>query len=58
MKVIHSIIGMMITLVGLAFLCTAIDDAPIRNIMLKVYGIVIVFVGTFYLKKIAKFGKQ
>lgn len=58
MKVIHSIIGMMIIFVGLAFLCTTIDDASIRNIMLKVYGMVIVFVGTFYLKKIAKFGKQ
>ncbi|WP_196426599.1 hypothetical protein [Lysinibacillus cavernae] len=57
MKIIHTIVGMVIILIGIAFISTTIFDAPVRNVMLKVYGGIIVFVGTFYLKKIAKFGK-
>jgi len=57
-KYIHAIIGMVIIVVGCAFLSTTIEEAPVRNVMLKVYGAIIVSIGVFYLKKIAKFGKQ
>lgn len=57
-KCIHAIIGIIIIVIGCAFLSTTIEEAPVRNVMLKVYGSFIVFVGSFYLKKIAKFGKQ
>jgi len=57
-KYIHAIIGMVIIVVGCAFLSTTIEEAPVRNVMLKVYGAIIVSIGFFYLKKIAKFGKQ
>lgn len=57
-KYIHAIIGMVIIVIGCAFLSTIIEEAPVRNVMLKVYGGIIVFIGSFYLKKIAKFGKQ
>lgn len=58
MKIIHAIIGMVIIVVGLTFLSTTIKEAPVRNVMLKIYGSILVFMGTFYLKKIAKFGKR
>ncbi|WP_312126103.1 hypothetical protein [Lysinibacillus boronitolerans] len=58
MKYIHAIIGMVIIVIGCAFLSTIIEEAPVRNVMLKVYGAIIVSIGLFYLKKIAKFGKQ
>nr|WP_196333025.1 hypothetical protein [Lysinibacillus sphaericus] len=58
MKYIHAIFGMVIIVVGCAFLSTTIEEAPVRNEMLKVYGAIIVSIGSFYLKKIAKFGKQ
>ncbi|WGT41550.1 hypothetical protein QH639_12450 [Lysinibacillus sp. 1 U-2021] len=57
-KYIHAIIGMTIIVVGCAYLSTTIEEAPVRNVLLKVYGVIIVFIGSFYLKKIAKFGKQ
>jgi len=57
-KYIHAIFGMVIIVVGFAFLSTTIEEAPVRNVMLKVYGAIIVSIGSFYLKKIAKFGKQ
>jgi len=57
-KYIHAIIGMVIIVLGCAFLSTTIEEAPVRNVMLKVYGAIIVSIGSFYLKKIAKFGKQ
>jgi len=57
-KYIHAIIGMVIIVVGYAFLSTTIEEAPVRNVMLKVCGAIIVSIGFFYLKKIAKFGKQ
>jgi len=49
---------MVIIVVGFAFLSTTIEEAPFSNLMLKVYGAIIVSIGFFYLKKIAKFGKQ
>lgn len=58
MKYILAIIGMVIFFAGCAFLSITIEEAPVRNVMLKVYGGIIVFTGSFYLKKIAKFGKQ
>ncbi|GEM_PF-618347 len=54
MKIIHTIMGMVIIVVRLTFLSTTIEEAPVRNVMLKVYGSILVFMGTFYLKKIAK----
>lgn len=52
MKIIHAIIGMVIIVVGLTFLSTTIEEAPVRNVMLKIYGSILVFMGTFYLKKL------
>ncbi|WP_175423013.1 MULTISPECIES: hypothetical protein [Lysinibacillus] len=56
MRIIHIIIGLLITFIGLALLSTTMD-AAIRNMMVKVYGIILMSIGVFYLKKIAKLGK-
>lgn len=57
MRIIHTIIGMLITFIGLALLSITMDVA-IRNIMVKVYAIILMSIGVFYLKKIAKLGKK
>ncbi|WP_197225034.1 hypothetical protein [Lysinibacillus sphaericus] len=56
MRIIHMLIGLFITCIGLALLNTTMD-AAIRNMMVKVYGILLLSIGVFYLKKIAKMGK-
>ncbi|AUS86557.1 hypothetical protein LBYS11_09505 [Lysinibacillus sp. YS11] len=52
MKYIHAIIGMVIIVVGCAFLSTTIEEAPVRNVMLKVYGAIIVSIGFSTSKKL------
>lgn len=53
MRIIHTLIGLLITFFGLALLNTTMD-AAIRNRMVKVYGIVLMSIGVFYLKKLRK----
>nr|WP_196244102.1 hypothetical protein [Lysinibacillus sphaericus] len=53
MRIIHTIIGLLITLIGLALLNITMD-AAIRNRMVKVYGMILMSVRVFYLKKMAK----
>ncbi|UZM97321.1 hypothetical protein OL548_19215 [Lysinibacillus sp. MHQ-1] len=50
MRIIHMLIGLLITCIGLALLNTTMD-AAIRNMMVKVYGILLLSIGVFYLKK-------
>jgi len=57
MKIIHTIMGMLIITIGLALISTTMDAFG-RNVMVKVYGIILMLIGVGYLKKIAKFGKQ
>ncbi|WP_418300949.1 hypothetical protein [Lysinibacillus fusiformis] len=47
---------MFMAFIGLALLNITMD-AAIRNIMVKVYGIILMSIGVFYLKKMAKLGK-
>ncbi|MFJ7700498.1 hypothetical protein [Lysinibacillus fusiformis] len=56
MRIIHTFIGMFIAFIGLSLLNITID-AAIRNMMVKVYGILLISIGVFYLKKMAKMGK-
>lgn len=58
MKIIHSIIGILIILVGSLFISITVDNEVVRTIMYKVMGALIWFLGILYLKKVAKLGKQ
>ena len=58
MKLINSIIGILIILLGSLFISITVDNEEFRTIMYKVIGALIMFLGILYLKKVAKFGKQ
>lgn len=58
MKIIHSIIGVLIILIGSLFLSITIDHEEFTTITYKVFGFFTLLAGVFYLKRIAKFGKQ
>lgn len=58
MKIIHSIIGILIILVGSLFISITVDNEVFRTIMYKVMGVLIWLLGILYLKKVAKLGKQ
>lgn len=58
MKVINSIIGVVIILVGCLFLNITVVNEEFKTITYKVFGVITLCVGFFYLKKVAKFGKQ
>lgn len=58
MRIINSLIGFAIIVVGFAFMFTTVYNEPFNNIMIKVLGFVIAIAGAYYLKRIGKFGKQ
>ena len=58
MKIINSIIGILIIVLGSLFMNITVDNEVFRTIMYKVMGALILFLGILYLKKFAKFGKQ
>ena len=58
MKIIHSIIGILIILLGSLFMSITVDNEVVRTIMYKVKGALIWLLGILYLKKVAKLGKQ
>lgn len=58
MKIIHSIIGILIILLGSLFISITVDNEVVRTIMYKVMGAFIWLLGILYLKKVAKLGKQ
>ncbi len=58
MKIINSIIGIIVIIVGSFFMSITVDNETFKTISYKVVGCLIFFGGMFYLKKIAKFGKQ
>ena len=58
MKIINSIIGILIILLGSLFMSITVDNEVFRTIMYKVMGALILFLGLLYLKKVAKFGRQ
>lgn len=58
MKIIHSIIGILIILLGSLFMSITVDNEVVRTIMYKVKGALIWLLGILYLKKFAKLGKQ
>ena len=58
MKIINSIIGILIILLGSLFMSITVDNEVFRTIMYRAIGTLILFLGILYLKKVAKFGKQ
>ena len=58
MKIINSILGMVIILLGSLFMSITVDNEVFKTITYKVFGFLIFCAGIFYLKKIAKFGAQ
>lgn len=57
-KVINAIVGIVIILVGCLFLNITVVNEEFKTITYKVFGFITLCVGFFYLKKVAKFGKQ
>ena len=58
MKVIHFIIGFLLIALGLFFLSITVDGDFLKNFSYKLLGFAIVVGGAFYLKKVARFGRQ
>lgn len=58
MKIINSIIGILIILLGLLFMSITVDNEVFKTIMHKVKGALILCLGILYFKKVAKFRKQ
>lgn len=58
LKIINSIIGIFIIVIGSFFMNLTVENEMFQNVMYKIIGFVILAGGVFYLKKIAKFGKQ
>lgn len=58
MKIINSIIGIVIMLLGSLFMSITVDNEGFKTITYKVFGFLTFCAGYFYFKKIAKFGKQ
>lgn len=52
MKIINSIIGILIILLGSLFMNITVEDEAFRTIMYKVIGGLILFLGILYLKKL------
>ena len=58
MKIINSIIGILIIILGSTFMSITVFNEEFKTMSYKVIGFLILSGGVFYLKKIAKFGKQ
>lgn len=58
MKIINSIIGIFIIIFGCLLMSITVYDEEFKTIAYKVFGFLMLFAGVFYLKRIAKFGKQ
>ena len=56
MKIINSIIGILIILVGSLFMSVTVYDEEFTTIAYKVSGFLIFCVGIFYLKKLRSLG--
>lgn len=58
MKMIHSIVGIFIIIVGCTIMSITVDDEQLHTLVLKIGGVFVLFVGVYYVKRIAKLGKQ
>ena len=58
MRIINAIIGILIIIFGSTLMSITIFDEPFETFSLKIAGFLVLAVGVFYLKRIAKFGKQ
>lgn len=58
MKVIHFIIGVLIVALGFFFFSMTVEGDFLKNFSYKLLGFAIVVGGAFYLKKVARFGRQ
>lgn len=58
MKIINSIIGILLIILGATLMSITVFNEEFKTLSYKVIGFLILSVGVFYLKKIAKFGKQ
>lgn len=56
MKIVNSIIGFLITLLGLIFISITVNNEIFKTFTYRGFGILIMLAGAFYLKKIAKLG--
>ena len=57
-KLIHIFLGIIIILMGSLTLSITEDGELIRTIMLRIIGVVLLLTGIYYLKRVAKFGRQ
>ena len=58
MKIIHSIIGILIIFFGSTLMSITVFNEEFKTLVYKILVFLILVAGVFYLKKIAKFGKQ
>lgn len=58
MKVLNSVIGILIIFIGALLMNITVYNETFKTVTYKIVGFIILFGGVFYLKKIAKFGKQ
>jgi len=57
-KLIHIFLGIIIIVMGSFFLSITVDNELIRTIMMRIVGFVLLLTGIYYLKKVAKLGRQ
>jgi len=57
-KLIHIFLGIIIIVMGSLILSITVDDELIRTIMLRIVGVVLLLTGIYYLKRVAKLGRQ
>lgn len=57
-KTLRSILGLVVIIIGCFFMSITVEQELFETICYKIVGFLILIVGAFYLKRIAKFGKQ
>ena len=57
MKIINSIIGFFIILLGCSIMSITVFDEQFKTVVLKIIGFCIVVAGVYYLRNIARFIK-
>ncbi|WP_339195820.1 hypothetical protein MKY27_13870 [Solibacillus sp. FSL R5-0449] len=55
-KIVHSVIGFFILIVGMFFFSITVEGEMVQTIGYKLMGIVFVTIGAYYVSKVAKTG--
>ncbi|WP_409369533.1 hypothetical protein [Lysinibacillus sp. 38-6] len=58
LKIMNSILGIILVIIGSFFMSITVYNETFKTLSYKALGMLIMAAGLFYLKKIAKFGKQ